>query len=265
MRANRNESLREENLPPRGSLGGPPKTSERYTGNEDQVAKANLSEVFGDPLGGGFSSQRLSVLLPLIVLPLIFLQNPPKLWGRLIVSFGCWSVQDPASFLKYETLSVSSMAFWQNCVIGSRWNECLQNAIKLHKWPPGELIKQDCPRFQYLKNLWGFSPLKQQIFSKVVLKDPPKYPLKQAYKMTSWGSCVVIFISLTEAPLTDPTTTPPNTPETDPKRTRNRPETEPNGAEQSRTEPNGAEMDRNQALSGGTAGGVCRDGEGWRL
>ena len=78
----------------------------------------------------------------------------------------------------------------------------------------------------------------------------------------SYVSSLVIFFSLTEAPLTDPTPTPPNTPETDPKRTRNRPETEPNGAKRSRTEPNGAEMDRNQALSGGTDGGVCREGGG---
>ena len=69
---------------------------------------------------------------------------------------------------------------------------------------------------------------------------------------------LVIFFSLTEAPLPDPTPTPPNTPETDPEQTRN-------GDKRSQTEPNGAEMDRNQALSGGTAGGVCRDGEGWGL
>ena len=61
------------------------------------------------------------------------------------------------------------------------------------------------------------------------------------------------ILSFTEAPLTDPTTTPPNTPETDPKRTRNGPGTDP---KRSQTEPKGAEMDRNQALSGGTAGGV---------
>ena len=54
---------------------------------------------------------------------------------------------------------------------------------------------------------------------------------------------VVIFFSLTEAPLPDPTQTPPNRPETDPKR----------------TEPNGAEMDRNQAFRGGTGGGGCRN------
>ena len=47
---------------------------------------------------------------------------------------------------------------------------------------------------------------------------------------------LVIFFSLTEAPLPDPTPTPPNTP----KRTRNGPETEPNGAKRTRTEPNGA-------------------------
>ena len=70
---------------------------------------------------------------------------------------------------------------------------------------------------------------------------------------------LVIFFSLTEAPLPDPTPTPPNTPETDPKRTRNRPETEPNGPE---TEPNGAEMDRNQAFRGGTGGGFVGVGGG---
>ena len=87
-----------------------------------------------------------------------------------------------------------------------------------------------------------------------------------------WGGCaiirnarlfiiLVIFFSLTEAPLPDLTPTPPNTP----KRTRNGPktdpkrsQTEPNGAE---TEPNGAEMDRNQAFRGGTGGGFV--GVGW--
>ena len=57
---------------------------------------------------------------------------------------------------------------------------------------------------------------------------------------------VVIFFSLTEAPLTDPTATPPNTPEMDPKRTRNRPKTEPNGAKRSRTEPNGAKRSQTE-------------------
>ena len=65
----------------------------------------------------------------------------------------------------------------------------------------------------------------------------------------------MIFFSLTEAPLPEPTPTPPNGPETDPKRS----QAEPNGPE---TEPNGAEMDRNQALSGGTARGGCRHGGG---
>ena len=84
---------------------------------------------------------------------------------------------------------------------------------------------------------------------------------------------VVIFFSLTEAPLTDPTLTPPNTPETDPKRSRNRPETEPNGAKRSRTEPkwsrNGAEMEPKwteiKPSRVGQTGGGCRDGGGWGL
>ena len=65
---------------------------------------------------------------------------------------------------------------------------------------------------------------------------------------------VVIFFSLTEAPLPDPTLTP-----RDPKRTRSRPETEPNGAKQSR---NGAEMDRNQAFQVGRGGVVGVGGAG---
>ena len=71
---------------------------------------------------------------------------------------------------------------------------------------------------------------------------------------------VVIFFSLTEAPLPDPTPTPPQPHPTDPKRTRNRPG---GGAKRTR---NGAETDRNQAFWGGTAGvfvgmegrGVCK-------
>ena len=62
---------------------------------------------------------------------------------------------------------------------------------------------------------------------------------------------IVIFFSLTEAPLPDPTPTP----ETEPKQSRN-------GAKRTQSEPNGAEMNRNQALSSGTAGGACRDGGG---
>ena len=71
---------------------------------------------------------------------------------------------------------------------------------------------------------------------------------------------VVIFFSLIEAPLPDPTQRTRNGPETDPKRS----QTEPNGAE---TDRNGAEMDRNQALWGlrWDGQGVCRGGEGWGL
>ena len=67
-------------------------------------------------------------------------------------------------------------------------------------------------------------------------------------------SKVVIFFSLTEAPLPDPNPTPPNTL----KRTRNRAETEPNGAKRSR---NGAKRSRNgpkSSFSGWDGRGVCR-------
>ena len=57
---------------------------------------------------------------------------------------------------------------------------------------------------------------------------------------------VVVFFSLTEAPLPDPTPTPPNTP----KRTRNKPETEPNGVE---TEPKWTEL---KLFGLGRAGGL---------
>ena len=81
------------------------------------------------------------------------------------------------------------------------------------------------------------------------------------YKVASWDFWLVIFFSLTEAPLPDPTPTPPNTP----KRTRNRPETEPKRSQtepnRAETEPNGAEMYRNQAFRGGTGRGFV--GVGW--
>ena len=68
---------------------------------------------------------------------------------------------------------------------------------------------------------------------------------------------VVIFFSLTEAPLPDPAPTPPNTP----KRTRNGPETEPNGAEtepkRSQTEPKRTEIEPSRV---GRPGGLS----GWR-
>ena len=61
IRGNRTESLREETLPLRLSLKGPPKASERYTGNEDSVTKGTSPRVFGgplgDPLGGRFSNR----------------------------------------------------------------------------------------------------------------------------------------------------------------------------------------------------------------
>ena len=79
-RGNRNESLCEGNLPLRGSLRalrgrvfrGLQSSSELFRGF--QRFFRDLSEVFKGPLRdllrGKFPSQRLSVLLPLIVLPL---------------------------------------------------------------------------------------------------------------------------------------------------------------------------------------------------
>ena len=69
---------------------------------------------------------------------------------------------------------------------------------------------------------------------------------------------VVIFLSLTEASLPDPTPTPPM----DPKRTRNRPETDPNTPIGKRTR-NGPKRTRNGPKSsslGWDGRAVCRDG-----
>ena len=76
----------------------------------------------------------------------------------------------------------------------------------------------------------------------------------------SSDSGVVIFFSLTEAPLPDPTPTPPNTP----KRTRNGAETEPKRSQtepkRSQTEPKWTEIKLFGV--GGTGGGVVGVGGG---
>ena len=74
---------------------------------------------------------------------------------------------------------------------------------------------------------------------------------------------VVIFFSLTEAPLPDPTPTPPNGPETDPKRTRNGAKRTRNGPKRSQTEPKWTEIKlfgvgRAGGLSGWGGGGGCK-------
>ena len=72
---------------------------------------------------------------------------------------------------------------------------------------------------------------------------------------------VVIFFSLIEAPLPDPT----QHPEMDPKRTQNRPETEPNRAKQSQTEPKRSQTKPKWTeikLFGVGRAGVCRGGVG---
>ena len=77
IRGNRTESLWEGNLPLRGSLRGPLHISKSLW--KPLKTSENLSEnlwnplktlPLRDPLRGRFPSQRLSVLLPLIVLPL---------------------------------------------------------------------------------------------------------------------------------------------------------------------------------------------------
>ena len=77
--------------------------------------------------------------------------------------------------------------------------------------------------------------------------------------------CLVIFFSITEAPLPDPTPTPPNTPNRTRERTRNRPETEPkrsqNGAKRSRNGPKSSfsGWDGRGGLSGPGVGRVVRE------
>ena len=82
-------------------------------------------------------------------------------------------------------------------------------------------------------------------------------PLNQARKRHI-NINLVIFFSLTEAPLPDPTPTPPNTP----KRTRNGPETDPKRSEnRAKRSPNGAKRSRNgpkSSFSGWDGRGVCR-------
>ena len=92
----------------------------------------------------------------------------------------------------------------------------------------------------------------------------PEVP--KPFQMSILGTRIVIFFSLTEAPLPDPTPTPPNTP----KRTRNGPETdpkrsqtEPNGPERSQTEPKCTEIKpfrvgQPGGLSGWGGGGGCK-------
>ena len=75
------ESPREKSSSERVSERTSENLREVHWYNEDEATKGDLSEGFlealRDSLGGGFSSRRLSVLLPLIVLPLIFLQQKP--------------------------------------------------------------------------------------------------------------------------------------------------------------------------------------------
>ena len=122
---------------------------------------------------------------------------------------------------------------------------------------PRKIPARKTPRKQKLGKEKKDRELQSENFGLIfrsLISDLLDGPLAKRAKAIRW-TCVVIFFSLTEAPLPDPAPTPPNTP----KRTRNGAETDP---KRSQTDPNGAEMDRNQTLSGGTAGGVCRGGGG---
>ena len=130
-----------------------------------------------------------------------------------------------------------------------------QNESRYERCPETSLQKIALFSCLEMVHLHFFNIYHGQVQTQINNSSPPRI-------CRQWHTNVVIFFSLTEAPLPDPTPTPPNTP----KRTRNGPETdpkrsqtEPNGAE---TEPNGAEMDRNQAFRGGTGGGFVGVG-GW--
>ena len=73
------------------------------------------------------------------------LHIPNNLWGISFQKFYilfCWSGPDPNYFLKSVVFCALSMA-QQNYISGSLGNETsIKHAIELHKWPPGELIKQ---------------------------------------------------------------------------------------------------------------------------
>ena len=59
IRGNRAESLREENLPPRGSPRAPPKTSKRLPFVTQSSLPVYLSEVFGGPFGDPLGRRKM--------------------------------------------------------------------------------------------------------------------------------------------------------------------------------------------------------------
>ena len=98
MRGDRAKSLREENLPKRGSPIGPPKTSVRFPFVTQSSLPVYLSEVFGgplgDPLGGRFVALGDSALLSLMALTLD--HSPrwfPDFWAKVAMDHGRTSRQ----------------------------------------------------------------------------------------------------------------------------------------------------------------------------
>ena len=83
MRGNRTESLWEGNLPLRGSLRGPLKTSEQSLKTSEKCLKRLKTLPPRDPLRGRFPSQRLSVLLPLFICPLNSLSERLKISSEI--------------------------------------------------------------------------------------------------------------------------------------------------------------------------------------
>ena len=103
IRGNRTESSREENLPPRGSP----------LSLHCQCTSWRFSEVLSEEDWGRFSSRRLSVLLPLTVLPqAIFLSNPR---GKTPLS-GYLTVWETAAIsgLWVEFLNPKGPKHWKN-------------------------------------------------------------------------------------------------------------------------------------------------------
>ena len=112
--------------------------------------------------------------------------------------------------------------------------------------------QRDSAKVGHAKILGGFCASTRWHFCLRILRRCPSFP------EICQGACLAIFSFLTEAPLPDPTLTPPNTP----KRTRNRPETEPNGAKQTRNGPKRSRKGPKSRPLGWDGRGVCRDGGG---
>ena len=144
----------------------------------------------------------------------------------------------------------------------------LRNAFKYSVFEASSLVSTKTPllKHYYRRQGQGCPSDGDRNFRKI---SPGIAKRKTMNEVSLSLTLLVIFFSLTEAPLTDPTPTPPNTRETDPKRTRNDPkrsQTEPNGAERSQTEPKWTEIKpfrvgRTGGLTGWGGVGLVREKE----